>query len=77
VKTGKGKARRLTLGSKSFSGRVGQRLTVRVKLSKSGRRVIRRKKRLRVQAVMRTRRAAAGAAMRTSRKTFTLRTAGK
>ncbi len=76
VKSGKGKARRLNLGRKSFSGTLG-RLTVSMRVAKSGRNVIKRKKRLRVQAVLKVRRDAANAAMRTNRTTLTLRTSGK
>ena len=37
VKTGKGKARRISLGRKSFAGKKGQRLNVRVKVAKGAR----------------------------------------
>ena len=76
VKTGKGKARRISLGKKSFSGKIGK-LTVRVKVSKTGRSVLRRKKRLRAQAILSVRRDAANAAMRVNRTTVTLRASGK
>jgi hypothetical protein len=72
VRTGKGKARRLVLGRKSFTSKLGK-LTVRIRVSKSGRSVIKRKKRLRVQAFLAVRRDAANAAMRRNRTTLTLR----
>ena len=76
VKSGKGKARRIALGSKSFSGKIGK-LTVKVKLSKSGRSVLKRKKRLSAVATLRVRRDAANAATRTNISRLTLRTSGK
>jgi Ca2+-binding RTX toxin-like protein len=76
VKTGKGKAKRINLGKKSFSGKIGT-LTVKVKISKSGRSVINRKKRLSAQAILAVRRDAANAAMRTNRTKLTLRASGK
>ena len=77
VKVGKRKARRLNLGRKSFTGRAGQPVTVRLKLSKSARTTIKRRKRLRVQATLSVRRNVANAAKRTNRTTLTLRTSGK
>jgi len=77
VRSGKGKARKLNLGRKSFRGRAGQRLTVRVKLSGAGRSLIKRRKSLRVRAVLRVRRNVAKAAMRTSTNTFTVKASGK
>jgi hypothetical protein len=50
---------------------------VRVKISKSGRSVLKRKKRLRVQSVLTVRRQAVNAKMRTNRTTLTLRASGK
>jgi Ca2+-binding RTX toxin-like protein len=76
VKTGKGKARVLNLGRKSFTGKLG-RLTVKVKVASTGRRVIRQKKRLRVHAILSVRRDAANAAMRRNRSTVTVRASGK
>ena len=77
VKVGKGKARRLNLGKKSFTGKAGQLVTVRLKLSKSGRTAIKRKKRLRVEATMSVRRDGANAAKRTNKTKLTLTTSGK
>ncbi len=76
VKTGKGKAKRINLGKKSFSGKIGT-LTVKMKISKSGRSVIKRKKRLSAQAILSVRRDAANAAMRINRTKLTLRASGK
>jgi hypothetical protein len=76
VKTGKGKGRLLNLGRKSFTGKLG-RLTVKVKVTGSARRVIRQKKRLRVQAILAVRRDAANAAMRRNRTKLTVRASGK
>ncbi len=76
VRPRKGAAlRRLNLGRKSFTGRLG-RVTVRVKVSQSARAVIQRRKRLRVEATLAVRRDAANAAMRTRKTKLTLRTSG-
>ena len=72
VKTGKGRARVLNLGRRSFSSKVG-RATVRVRLSSTGRRVLRSKKRLSVQTTLSVRRDVANAAMRVNRTRMTLR----
>ena len=77
VKSGKGRARRITLGSKSFTGKRNQLLTVRVKVAKGARSVVKRKKRLRVQATVSARRDGSKAAMQNKRTTFTLRASGK
>ena len=77
IKTGKGKARRLALGSKSFTGKGGKRTTVKVKVSKAALKVIRRKGRLSVRSVLRVRRDAANAAMRITRNTFTVKVSKK
>ena len=76
VKTGKGKARRINLGKKSFTGKIG-RVTVKMRISKSGRSVIKRKKRLSVMASLRVRRDAANAATRLNVSRLTLRASGK
>jgi hypothetical protein len=76
VKVGKGKARRITLGRKSFTGKKGKRLTVRVKVAKGARSVVKRKKRLRVQAIVSVRRDGSKSAMQRKPTTLTLR-AGK
>ena len=75
VKVGKGKARRLNLGSKSFTGKANQAVSVRVRLPNSGRRALRSRKRLRVQATFSIRRDGASRA-RTNRRTMTLRASG-
>ena len=49
VKTGKGKARRLTLGRKSFTGKKNQLVNVKVKMSKSARKALKGKKRLKAR----------------------------
>ncbi len=77
VKVGKGKARRINLGKKSFTGKANQVVTVRVKVGKSARRAIQRRKRLRVQATFAVRRSGANASMRTKRTKLTLRASGK
>jgi Ca2+-binding RTX toxin-like protein len=54
VNDAKRKARKLRLGSKRFSiSRSGQRKTVKVKLSRKGKRLLNRRKRLRVRALLR------------------------
>ena len=77
VKVGKGKARRLNLGKKSFTGKRGQVVTVRVKVSSSARRAIQRRKRLRVEVTLAVRRDGANASMRTKKNKLTLRASGK
>lgn len=77
VKSGKGKARRISLGRKSFTAKKGQRLNVRVKVAKGARSVVKRKKRLRVEAIFSVRRDGSKAAMQSKRTTLTLRAAGK
>jgi Ca2+-binding RTX toxin-like protein len=77
VKSGKGKARRVTLGRKSFKAKKNQILTVRIKVAKGASRVVKRKKRLRVQAVVAVRRDGSKGAMQSKRTTFTLRASGK
>jgi hypothetical protein len=77
VKAGKGKARRITLGRKSFTGKKGQRLNVKVKVAKGARSIVKRKKRLRVQAIFSVRRDGSKAAMQSKKTTLTLRTSGK
>ena len=56
VKTGKGKARKLTLGKKSFTGKKNQLVTVKVKMSKSARKALKGKKLLKAEALLSVRR---------------------
>jgi Ca2+-binding RTX toxin-like protein len=77
VKTGKGKARKLVLGSKSFTGKRNQITTVKVKPSKAALKVLRRKGRLSVRSQLRVRKDAANAAMRTTKTTFTVKASKK
>ena len=57
--------------------RQGDRVTVKIKVSKSGRSIVKSRKGLRVEAVLRVRRDAANAAMRINSKKLTLRAARK
>jgi Ca2+-binding RTX toxin-like protein len=77
VRIGKGKARRLNLGRRSFTGRANQVVSVRVRISSSGRRALSRRssKRLRVDAIFSIRRDGASSS-RTNRRTMTLRASG-
>jgi Ca2+-binding RTX toxin-like protein len=77
VKSGKGKARRINLGRKSFTGKKGKRLNVRIKVAKRALSVVKRKKRLRIQASFSVRRDGSKAAMQSKRTTLTLRASGK
>ena len=53
VRTGKGKrARKVRIGSRSFSARASRPQTVRMKLTRTGRRVLSRTKRLRVRVTV-------------------------
>jgi hypothetical protein len=73
VRTSRGKARRiLKLGSKSFSLKAGQRRAISVKVSKSARRYIQRKKRLSVRARITARAQGKKAALKSS-SVFTVR----
>ena len=73
VKASKGRARRITLGRKSFTGKRNQQLTVRVRVGKSARSVVKRKRRLRVQATISMRRDGSTSTRQRKRTTFTLR----
>jgi Ca2+-binding RTX toxin-like protein len=77
VRTGKGKRRKLNLGKKSFTGKRGQIVTVKVKMSKSARKALKGRKRLRAEALLSVRRDGSSSAMRTNRTKLTLRVSGK
>jgi hypothetical protein len=75
--TSKGKAKKLKLGSKSFTGKLGVQ-NVKVKLTKQGRSVIKRKGKLRVQTILKTRRSNVSAAKtRTDKTKMTVKASGK
>jgi hypothetical protein len=77
VKVGKGKARRMSLGRKSFTGKAGQAVTVRVKVAQSARNAIKRRKRLRVEQTLTVRRDGTSASSsRKATKKLTLRASG-
>ena len=77
VKTGKGKARKLTLGKKSFSGKANQIVTVKVKISKSARKALKGKRLLRAEALLSVRRDGTASAMRKNKSKLTLRVSRK
>jgi Ca2+-binding RTX toxin-like protein len=68
VQSGKGRSRRiLRIGSKSFSMKAGQRRSVSVRASKTARRLIRRKKRLSVRALVSSKATTQRSTLRTRR----------
>jgi len=71
------KLRKLKLGRKSFVIKVGKPQVVRVKASATARRAIKRNKRMKVRAVLKSRRDVATAATRTYRRTLTVKLRGK
>ena len=77
VKTGKGKARKLTLGKKSFTGKKNQLVNVKVKMSKSARKALKGKKLLKAEALLSVRREGTSSAMRTNKTKLTLRVSRK
>ena len=72
------RARKLTLGSKSFSVRAGKAKTVKVKLNRKARRLVLRKKRVGARARVVARRSSGAKATRaTSTRTITIKAPGK
>ena len=79
VRVGKGK-RRVRLGSRSFSARAGRSAPINVKVSRTGRRVLSRSKRLRVRVTVTARprgQSANSASRRRTSRIVTLRVSGK
>jgi hypothetical protein len=74
--TSKGKAKKLKLGSQSFTAKLGVK-NVKVKLTKTGRKVITKRGKLRVTSILKTRRNAARAATRTNKTKLTVKPSGK
>ncbi len=77
LKTGKGKARKLSLGKKSFTGKAGKSVMVKVKISKSARKALKGKKLLKAEALLSVRRDGTSSAMRTNKTKLTLRVSRK